>query len=394
MAGKKVLKAFLAVLMLMTVSDCVRAEESDPLVLENRILLDKVEIRLEEFQQVVENGEEKRIPWENQGQIYPGQLVSKIPVITNLGAPCYLRVRVSFNGDEEQLTQWNENCVVGIDEGEWKALKENGELIYYRRKALNSGEQTELFQGLQVPHTWGNEMSHKQFGLKLLPEAVQSANFVQNLDSSSPWGEVEIQDYQEENHEEAYVGQEGPFLICCSPLAMELIASPEGIFFLNFNQRMPGEQLTGEIELSNQWEQAAELFLKIESGENKNPQAQELLEAISMELTLMGEEGKEQVIYQGPLAPSEGAEQLSLGRFPPGYRGILRMKAQIPAELDNSFTLTDVISRWTFWTSREEPVVWVPQTGDQTKTELFLAGSFLCMSLMAGSLLLRRRLLK
>ena len=88
MAGKKVLKAFLAVLMLMTVSDCVRAEESDPLVLENRILLDKVEIRLEEFQQVVENGEEKRIPWENQGQIYPGQLVSKIPVITNLGAPC------------------------------------------------------------------------------------------------------------------------------------------------------------------------------------------------------------------------------------------------------------------------------------------------------------------
>ena len=183
-------------------------------------------------------------------------------------------------------------------------------------------------------------------------------------------------------------------MICCSPLAMELIASPEGIFFLNFNQRMPGEQLTGEIELSNQWEQAAELFLKIESGENKNPQAQELLEAISMELTLMGEEGKEQVIYQGPLAPSEGAEQLSLGRFPPGYRGILRMKAQIPAELDNSFTLTDVISRWTFWTSREEPVVWVPQTGDQTKTELFLAGSFLCMSLMAGSLLLRRRLLK
>ncbi|HIR94015.1 MAG TPA: hypothetical protein IAB98_11420 [Candidatus Egerieimonas intestinavium] len=387
MKGKGVWRALAVSLWLAALPGGVFAQESEPLTIENRIVLDKVEISLQEFQR---QGEEL-IPWENPGQIYPGQVVSKIPVITNLGAPCYLRVRVSFSGSEEQLRQWDESCLVGLDEGEWQAFQEEDQLVYYRREALGSGEKTELFQGLRIPETWGNEMADQEFGLKLLPEAVQSANFVQNLDSESPWGELEIQDYREQNREEAYVGQEGPFLISCSPLAMELLASPEGLFFLNFNERMPGELLTGEIELSNQWDQAAELFLRLEGGENKSPQAQELQQAIAMKLTLTGEDGQEQLVYQGPLVPQEGQRQLSLGRFPPGYKGLLRMEAQIPAELDNAFTLTDVISRWIFWTSREDPVIWVPKTGDEAPVGILLGVSLGSAIALGTALTLGRR---
>ena len=55
---------------------------------------------------------------------------------------------------------------------------------------------------------------------------------------------------------------------------------------------------------------------------------------------------------------------MSLGRFPPGYEGKLCVEAEIPPELDNAFTLTDVITRWSFWTAGEEPVTWIPATGD------------------------------
>ena len=57
---------------------------------------------------------------------------------------------------------------------------------------------------------------------------------------------------------------------------------------------------------------------------------------------------------------------MSLGRFPPGYEGKLCVEAEIPSELDNAFTLTDVITRWSFRTAGEEPVTWIPATGDSS----------------------------
>lgn len=357
------------------------------LKIENRIMLDKVEISLKEFQE--EGGE--RLPWENPEKVYPGQVVSKIPVITNLGAPCYLRVRLSFTGTEEQKELWGEECLVGLDLEEWKLVREKGELVCYRREPLGRKETAELFQGVRIPALWGNEMAEMEFGLQLLPEAIQTANFSQELEEESPWGSREIQEYEEGNREEAYAGQEGPFSICCSPLAMELIASPEGLFFLNFNERLPGDMLTGEVEICNKSDRTAELFLRLEGGENKSPEAEILQKEISMKLLLREKTGEERLLYEGPLVPEGGGEEMSLGRFPPGYRGMLRLEAEIPEELGNEFTLTDVVSRWIFWTAEEEPVVWVPKTGDGSGLGLYLGTALLSAGLLAGGLFMRKR---
>ena len=67
------------------------------------------------------------------------------------------------------------------------------------------------------------------------------------------------------------------------------------------------------------------------------------------------------------------------------------MEAQIPAELDNAFTLTDVISRWIFWTSREDPVIWVPKTGDEAPVGILLGVSLGSAIALGTALTLGRR---
>ena len=76
-----------AVFFLMAVPSPVWAGEEESLQVENRIVLDKVEIVLEEFQ---ENEAGERSPWETPECSYPGEEISKIPVIENQGVPCYL----------------------------------------------------------------------------------------------------------------------------------------------------------------------------------------------------------------------------------------------------------------------------------------------------------------
>lgn len=370
-----------AVFFLMAVPSPVWAGEEESLQVENRIVLDKVEIVLEEFQ---ENEAGERSPWETPECSYPGEEISKIPVIENQGVPCYLRVRVDFQESEELPNLWNEDCLIGVDEEKWCPVREDGALFYYLREPLASGAKTELFYAVKLPEAWGNETAGTSFGLKLSPEAVQADHFVQDLEQEHPWGDVIIEDYEKKNQEQGYQGGEGPFQIGCSPLAMKLIASPDGLFFLNFNGKLPGDLLTGETELFNRWEEPVELFLRIENGENKTEEAEILLKEIQVKLTLKEEGGEAKILYQGPLGPEGGEAEMSLGRFPPGYEGKLCVEAEIPSELDNAFTLTDVITRWSFRTAGEEPVTWIPATGDSSDLYGWLAAGTLAVGAAAG----------
>ena len=153
----------------------MRAGEEESLQVENRIVLDKVEIALEEFQ---ENEAGERSPWEAPECSYPGEQISKIPVIENQGVPCYLRVRVDFQESEEQPNLWNEDCLIGVDEEKWCPVREDGALFYYLREPLASGAKTELFYAVKLPEAWGNETAGTSFGLKLSPEAVQALSLI------------------------------------------------------------------------------------------------------------------------------------------------------------------------------------------------------------------------
>lgn len=70
---------------------------SDSVTVKNHIATGDINISLKEYQK--KNG--KETSYKNPVEILPGDFISKIPRITNLGMPCWIRAKISFQNKME-----------------------------------------------------------------------------------------------------------------------------------------------------------------------------------------------------------------------------------------------------------------------------------------------------
>lgn len=147
----------------------------------NQAKADTVDIKLDEFS--ISDG--KEVSYSNSDKInMPGDQISKIPRISNKASDCYIRVKYDFFMDNPDLKGIDTTNLVDFSTENWIKCDDG---YYYYTEIFNENANIDLFKGVTIPSSWGNEYAEQKFKINITAEAIQSKNFTPNFDSQNPW---------------------------------------------------------------------------------------------------------------------------------------------------------------------------------------------------------------
>lgn len=360
--------------LLLVTPHSVSASYSDSLSVENHIQTGDIHIQLEEYQTDA-SGRESRYDFD--GLVLPGDTISKIPRITNLAEPCYIRIYMTFPDTQTDISGLSAENLDGISE-KWIQIQD----YYYYPEVLNTNESLDFFQAIHIPANWENEHTGQTLEISLQVDAIQAQNFSPDFTSDTPWGDqiIEICAHNQSEpslknpYESMYVEFEGN--------SHKLITVSKD-FFSNLGKMMPGDILTDEIILRNTTNSNAEFFFQTAVPESTSSEALDLLELISLEITL-----DQEPIYTGNLRAASLEDPISLGTYGKGESRIFQFTLSLPKTATNIYALRKTSVKWIFSVKNEELTISTPspvKTGDTMTpfhylilllSSLFLAGCF------------------
>lgn len=352
----------------------VPAATSDSLTVENHIQTGDINIQLEEYQ-VDDQGKESLYDFD--GSVLPGDTISKIPRITNLAEPCYIRVHLAFPQPEDMmLPGLSDEHLQGISD-KWIRIDD----YYYYPDVLNTGDTLDFFQSVHIPSDLENEYAGQELAVSIQIDAIQAKNFTPDFTSTAPWGDqvIEIcahnqtQPIIKHPYQSMYVEYEGN--------SHKLITASDD-FFSNLGQMMPGDILSDEITLRNTTNSDAEFFFRTAFSDSLSDEAVDLLEQIFLEITL-GDE----LLYRGRLKSTALEEAISLGIYKSGETESFQFTLYMPEALTNTYALRETSVKWIFSVENEELEITTPppvKTGDESEIGRYLV-LFLLSAFLFGS---------
>ncbi len=114
------------------------------------------------------------VPFKDQFDLLPGQNVSKIVRIYNLGDECFIRLKYSF----DKLGELLDDTIYGISD-KWVYFPDDGK--WYYTKTLKTGEYAEFFKGFVIPSDFKNDMSEADFAITIEAEAAADYKFTETV---------------------------------------------------------------------------------------------------------------------------------------------------------------------------------------------------------------------
>ena len=312
---------------------------SDSVTVKNHIATGDINISLKEYQK--RNG--KETSYRNPVEILPGDLISKIPRITNLGMPCRIRAKISFQNKMETEEGFEETHIKGISRG-WK---KRGEYYYYT-KTLNTGESVDFFTGVSVPPLWTEDHSGQKLQIGIQADAIQAANFHPDFQEMSPWGNQTVEKCIHETNGKTDCKLENVKLsVKFHGDAQKLLAVPDD-FFRNFGDILPGDTKKDNVSISNTDKETVEIFFRTEL-KNQTKEQKDLLEKLTLTISMDGKD-----FYTGSLKSSSLERPVSLGKFKPQTEGNLTFSITAPKDLKNAYALRDASVNWIFTVNKKE----------------------------------------
>ena len=306
---------------------------TDRLEVRNHISMGDIRINVTEYARKG-SGEVK---YHDPAYVLPGQQISKIPRITNRALPCWIRARITYESDKNNLEILDDHNVEGIS-AEW--IK-SGEYYYYT-KVLKKQESVDLFQSISIPEKWAAEHEGQKLKVTVQTDAIQAANFRPDFTAMSPWGNQKIQDcVHETNGTMTCKKGERKLAVEFHGKAHKLVAVPDD-FFANLETAMPGDVLTDTVKISNTTRNDAEIFFSI-STEGRSEEKMKMLKKIRFRIA----EG-DKMLYTGTLDATKLQKERSLGRFKSGTAESLKFSLEIPKEWDNAWALKNTDVSWIF----------------------------------------------
>lgn len=155
---------------------------------ENNLKFDTVDIDLEEYQL---DDNSSLVDFINPSQQIPGSIISKIPRIYNKGSECWIRIKLSFSIDDEDLESINTDDLHGFQSEKWLQASDG---YYYLLNSLDENSSVDVFDSVTIPSDWGNNYMDKNVYINVTAEAIQLSNFYPDFNSESPWGNQEIEE--------------------------------------------------------------------------------------------------------------------------------------------------------------------------------------------------------
>ena len=288
----------------------------------------------------------KEITYSEPASVMPGDVISKIPRITNYADPCWVRAKITF----QKSGEGNEYPVIGGIPDGWK---KSGDYYYYKNP-LKKGEHVDLFRTVVIPADWGEKYIGQELSITIRADAVQSKNFNPEFGAMSPWGNQQIEQcIHETDNSEPQTTASIQNTVEYTGDAHRLVAAPED-FFAHIGRLLPGDSTSDSIEIKNTADKEIELFF-FAGYENQTDTQIELLKALDLQLRLNGRE-----IYKGKLTGSGLEDGISLGRYAPGAGGKMDFTLTMPENLGNAYASRNADVKWIFAAEEEESPAYVP----------------------------------
>lgn len=312
---------------------------SDQIALVNEIQMGDVDIELREY--TLKNG--KEMAYETPQSVMPGDRISKIPRITNLAEPCWIRAKVQYKNETKELEGFSDENLSGIS-SKWK---KQGEYYYYT-EIVKEKESVDLFHTVKIPEDWNEFYEEHQFAIDIQAEAIQAVHFEPDFQAMSPWGNEEIELCVHEENDRMYQKKEQiRHKIEFNGQAHKLISVSDD-FFSNFGSAMPGDLLSDYALLENTTKKPAAIYFHTELLKQKTEQDM-LLSQLGLELKLDGK-----TLYKGSLSAEELNRERCLVVLKPEEKGKLEFTVSVPKELKNAAALQKTEVKWVFRVQEDE----------------------------------------
>ena len=367
---------------------------SDSITVENRIQLGDIDISLEEY--CLDENQKEQV-YDQNIQVLPGDTVSKIPRITCLTEPCYIRALITHSSPvidntvtddiitedtttEDTTTEDTISCdSIQIQADEYPDILTDENIFglseswikigdyYYYKNILNPKESADLFQGVFIPYEWDNEHAEQKLNLNIQIDAVQAEHFTPDFSSDQPWGNEEIEVCAHSGDRSALVNPYTTMYVEFEGNSHKLVAVPKD-FFSNLGQAMPGDLLNDTVTLKNTTEDEVELLFHTALPETLTEEQKSLLTKIELAIFLDGDK-----LYEGNLEAASLSSDISLGKYQSQENKEFTFSLTVPAELKNQYALADTVVRWVFSVQQDGKATPVG-TGD---TMMFLPFLFL-----------------
>lgn len=341
------------------------------LKVKNEVNTGAISIELKEY--TIVDGQEL-IYNDTETTVLPGQIISLIPRVTNVGDSSYIRAKLSYTSEDNSLIQISDDNVDGMSENWIK----KGEYWYYKN-TVNSGENLDIFNSFRIPVDVPNEFQGNSIFLNIAVEAVQASNFTPDFNSQNPWNGINVEEANTTYH--ADMVQINPNAVIEYDNSANLYMNVPEDFFSKLGHVVPGDIIKDEVTIKNTKKANMEYFISTEKVDGISEKGMELLEKLQLKI-----QSKDKVLYEGK---AYKLENKSLGVYKPDDSAKLEFIITVPTELGNEFADLSSAIRWNFSVEegKEEPTPEpepepipepekTPQTGD-TKFKVAITTFFI-----------------
>lgn len=345
----------------MCISGIYAFTNSSILKYKNDINTGAIKIELKEY--TIKDGQES-IYTDSETTVLPGQIISLIPKITNLGDSSYVRAKLNYTSEDEGLIQITDENISGMDSN-W--VKKGG--YWYYKNIVNSGDNIEIFKNVRIPIDVPNEFQGKSINMNIVAEAIQASNFNPDFNSNSPWNGIEVK--KADTTYQSDMVQINPSAVIEYENSANLYIDVPEKFFSKLGHVVPGDVLSEKVSINNKKDTNIEYFVSTENVEGISDKGMELLKKLKFKIT-----SQDGVIYDGNL---DEIKNVSLGKYKPNQVQELMFIITVPSELDNEYANISTGIKWDFSVSEtekepepvpepekkpDEPKEESPQTGD------------------------------
>lgn len=273
-----------------------------------------VDIEIREY--ILSDGE---TPYdENEQKVNPGEKISLIPKIHNLGENCYIRIKVKYINEQINF----ENYVEGFS-NDWE---KNGEYYYYKN-VFNSNDIIKIFDKIKIPENIDEITDNKKIKLEIIAEAIQEKNINKELGLAERWDGITPTKTTGSSYD---INTNGKTIIIYEDDTNESVFV-KNTFLENIKRIMPGDVFSDYVEIKNKHKSKASFYFKTEL-ETEDAIEVELLNRLN--LTVKNSKGE--VVYNGKVLINT---PIQLGEYDVNEYDKLEFKVEVPIDLDNKYVV-------------------------------------------------------
>lgn len=319
--------------LLMCISGIYAFTNTSVVTVKDEINTGAINIELNEY--TVENNGTENLYEEQEQSVYPGQVISLIPRISNKGDSSYVRAKINYASEEGSAILLSDENVKGIN----SKLKRIGEYWYYT-EIVEPGQSIDLFDSVQIPTDISNDLQGEVIQLNIIAEAVQAEHFQPDFNSLSPWNGVEAKKGTDESYKFDKVQLSQTAKVEYLNNAQLNIDVPDN-FFGKLNHVVPGDLLIEKVIINNTSKADQEYLFSVKANTAISEKEYNLLN--QLKLTVTSDSGKE--IYSGKLYD---VVNKSLGNYKPGEKENITFEIEVPTSLENEFANINTEINWVF----------------------------------------------